>query len=179
MIAGSQPRALLMRRLIRFNLQCVLLSLAIAGAGAQSPAPDRALPRSGDAWVDRTLADIDRFGARYPDAFVDELTRYHGAPRALVESLLSVRQLGPGDLYFACALAQVAGQPCRAVVERWQHDPGQGWGAVAQAFGIAPGSAQLERIKQALRASYARWGRPPVAEDAVGKTINDGKQRGH
>lgn len=169
-----------MRRSILLALQCVFLSLAIAGANAQAPASGHASPRSGDAWVDRTLVDINRFGARYPDAFVDELTRYHGAPRAMVDSLLAVVHLAPGDLYFACALAQVAGQPCRAVVERWQRDPGQGWGAIAQAFGVAPGSAQFDRIKQDLRASYARWGRPPVADGApVGKTIDDGKHRDH
>src|SRR3546814_609367 len=48
-------------------------------------------PRSGDAWVDTQLADITAYGSRYRGAFVDELVRYHAAPRDLVNELVSAR----------------------------------------------------------------------------------------
>ena len=41
-------------------------------------------PRSGDVWVDTWLGDMNRYGSRYPEPFIDEMVRYHGAPRDLV-----------------------------------------------------------------------------------------------
>jgi hypothetical protein len=116
-------------------------------------------PRSGDAWVDAQLADINAYGTRWPGPFTDELARYYGAPRSLVDDLLQ-RRWAPGDIYFACALAQAAGRPCRAVVEEWEQHHGEGWGVLAQRLGIAPGSPAFHRLKRGFVPSYDRWGRP-------------------
>lgn len=151
-----------MRRTITLLL---LLLLATAGAIAQEPAATWD-PRTGDAWTDRALADINQYGNRYGDAFVDELTRYFGAPRALVTQLLVEQHWAPGDVYYACALAQAAGQPCRAVAATWSRDHDQGWGAIAQGLGISTDSPQFERLKRGVADSYQRWGRPlPAAGD--------------
>jgi len=117
-------------------------------------------PRTGDAWVDRMLGDINRYAARYPDAFADELVRYDNAPRALVHDLLGDPRWTPGDVYFACALGQYAGQPCRAVAQRWQQDHAGGWAAIAQGYGVSADSAAFHRLKRAIVSSYARWARP-------------------
>ena len=116
-------------------------------------------PRSGDTWVDVWLGDMNRYGSRYRDPFIDELVRYHGAPRDLIEDLLR-RRWAPGDIYFACALARLAGRPCRYVVDIWERDHGQGWGAIAKRLGIKPGSAEFHRLKRGLVPTYDRWGRP-------------------
>jgi hypothetical protein len=63
-------------------------------------------------------------------------------------------------VYYACALAQAAGQPCRAVADAWSRDHDQGWGAIMQRLGITPDTPQFERLKRGITASYARWGRP-------------------
>lgn len=135
------------------------LASAAAGACAQDFAPGWN-PRSGDAWVDAQLADINRYGLQYRDPFIDEMTRYYDAPRALVGDLLLRRHWAPGDIYFACALAQVAGRPCRDVVDAWERDHALGWGAIARHMGIAPGSAGFHRLKRAVVPSFDRWGRP-------------------
>jgi hypothetical protein len=116
-------------------------------------------PRSGDTWVDVWLGDMNRYGSRYRDPFVDELVRYHGAPRALIDDLLR-RRWAPGDIYFACALAKLAGRPCREVADMWERDHGQGWGAIAKRLGIKPGSAEFHRLKRGMVPTYDRWGRP-------------------
>jgi hypothetical protein len=116
-------------------------------------------PRSGDQWVDVWLGDMNRYGSRYHDPFVDELVRYHGAPRDLIEDLLR-RRWAPGDLYFACALARAVGHPCRHVVDIWERDHGQGWGAIAKRMGIKPGSPEFHRLKRGMVPTYDRWGRP-------------------
>lgn len=116
-------------------------------------------PRSGDVWMDVWLGDMNRYGSRYRDPFVDELVRYHAAPRDLVVDLLA-RRWAPGDIYFACALAKLAGRPCRYVVEQWERDHAQGWGAMAKRLGIKPGSPQFHQLKRGMVPSYDRWGRP-------------------
>lgn len=140
---------------------------ADASKTADAPKASGWNPRTGDATVDATLGDINQYAARYPDAFVDEIVRYHAAPRALVDALMHNPQWIPGDIYFACALAQTAGQPCRAVVEQWQHDHGQGWDAIARSLGVQPGSAEFERLKQGFVSSYEHWGRPLSTAPAI------------
>lgn len=116
-------------------------------------------PRSGDVWVDTWLGDMNRYGGRYRDPFVNELVRYHGAPRPLVVELLDTRGWAPGDVYFACALASIIGRPCRYVVDIWERDHGRGWGEIAKDLGIKPGSPEFHRLKRGFVPSYDRWGR--------------------
>lgn len=129
--------------------------------GAQTEAaPVDPGPRSGDAWADARIADISLYGQRYRAAFVDELARYHDAPRPLVEDLLAREGWTPGDVYFACALGNVAGRPCATVAAQRSRAPDAGWEAVATVFDVGPGSAAFERLKRGMAESYARWNRP-------------------
>lgn len=156
------------------RLALIVALAGAAGVGAQSRVAGWD-PRSGDAWVDAQLADINRYGARYRDPFIDEMTRYYGAPRALVEDLLR-RGWAPGDVYFACALAQAAARPCRHVVQAWEQDHARGWGAIAQRVGIRPGSAEFHQLKRGFVPTFARWGRPiqpdaSLADDFAGRSV--------
>jgi hypothetical protein len=159
------------------------LLLAAGSAAAQQPVaavapPTQWNPRTGDAWVDVALADINAYGRRYPDAFADELARYHGAPRDVVSALLADPAWTPGDVYFACALAQAVGRSCRYVADEWQAHPGEGWGALAQQLGVKPGSPEFHRLKDGFAGAYGRWGRPlppPAKAAAKGKAAGKGK----
>ena len=167
-----------MRRLIAISLLALGLNMHTAHAQDFSFGWN---PRSGDIWVDTWLSDINRYGGRYRDPFVDELVRYHGAPRDLVIELLTRRRWAPGDVYFACALAKLAGQPCRQVVELWERDHGKGWGAIAKQLGIKPGSAEFHRLKRGMVPSYDRWGRPidldrDLEDDFPGRGKGHGKR---
>lgn len=122
-------------------------------------------PRTGDAVLDARLADINAYGDRYRAAFVDELVRYHAAPRTLVAALLADEHWAPGDLYFACALAEAVGRPCRFVIDLWREAHATGWGAVAERLDVTGDSPDFRRIAEGVEASYRRWGRPlPVIE---------------
>ncbi|MCC7249446.1 MAG: hypothetical protein IT473_12570 [Lysobacter sp.] len=140
-------------------------------------------PRSGDPWVDVWLGDMNRYGSRYRDPFVDELVRYHGAPRELVEELLG-RRWAPGDLYFACALARATGHSCRYTTDLWERDHGQGWGALAKRLGIKPGSPEFLGLKRGMVPTYDRWGRPidldaQLQRDFPGRGKGAGQHREH
>lgn len=166
-----------MRRLIASSC----LALALAAGSATVSAQDFTFgwnPRSGDAWVDVWLGDMNRYGNRYRDPFVDELVRYHGAPRDLVIELLTRRHWAPGDVYYACALAKLIGRPCRYVVDVWERDHGQGWGVVAKRLGIKPGSNTFHRLKRGMVPSYDRWGRP-ITLDRDLEDDFPGRGKGH
>jgi len=166
---------------------CRALALAacllLAGTAAAQDYAFAWNPRSGDAWIDTQLADINAYGSRYRGAFVDELVRYHAAPRKLVDELVDERHWAPGDVYYACALAQVLGRPCRALVEAWGQSHDEGWAAVAEQAGIARRPEAGKRLKRAITDSYARWGRP-LAEmakedaDAASKDARPAKPKG-
>lgn len=150
------------------TFKTLALALALSAASGTTIAQDFVFswnPRTGDAWVDTRLDDINRYGYRYREPFVDEMARYYGAPRDLVSDLLVTRRWAPGDVYYACAIAQVIGRPCRYVVDEWNRDYGQGWGVVAQRLGIKPGSAEFHRLKRGFVPTYDRWDRPIVLDD--------------
>lgn len=145
-----------------------LLLWACALLPATAAAQDYAFawdPRTGDAWIDAQLEDISAYGSRYRGAFLDELVRYRAAPRKLVTELVEQRNWAPGDVYYACALAQVVGRPCRALVEAWGQRHADGWEAVAEEAGIGRHPDAAKRLKQAITDSHARWGRPLAVVD--------------
>ncbi|HET8819849.1 MAG TPA: hypothetical protein VFM73_09945 [Xanthomonadaceae bacterium] len=152
----------------RVRLFALGVALAIAPVVPVPAAPQAATqafafgwnPRTGDAAMDARLADINQYGDRYRAAFVDELVRYHAAPRALVDALLADEHWAPGDVYYACALAQAVGRPCRHVLEVWREMHASGWGEVAARLGVPVDSPAFARIADGVAASYVRWGRP-------------------
>ena len=163
------------------HLKALALSLAIGAVSGPVLAQDYAFgwnPRTGDVWVDQRLGDINSYGARYRDPFVDEMVRYHRAPRDLVLELLTRRNWAPGDVYYACSIANVLGLPCRNVVDEWDRDHGQGWGVVAQRMGIKPGSAEFHRLKKGFVPSYDRWGRPVVLDRDLERAYPDRGKKG-
>lgn len=144
----------------RLSLLVVVLTLwSSAGAMAQSM-EEQYLPRSGDAWIDRQLADINSYAARYPRSFADEMARYYSVPRDYVEAMLQQPSWEAGDVLMACALAQALAQPCRAVVREWSRDHAEGWAGVAKRLQVKPGSAQYRELRQDIEATYSRWARP-------------------
>lgn len=179
-MAHSPTRA--MRRSPRLHAWLLAALCAPLAAVAQPPtpaapaSPPAALPvpvprTTGDATLDARLLDIDRYGARYRDAFVDELVRYHRAPRDLVIALLE-RGWSPGDVYYACALANASGRACRYVANG-ANGASPDWIAIARRLGITPGSPHFARLGDALEATYGRWGRPLPPEAAVARAPAD------
>ncbi len=158
----------------RHLLTPLALSMLLAAGLGAARAQDAVIswnPRSGDAWVDTQLTDMNRYGARYRDPFIDEMVRYHDAPRDLVTDLLLNRGWAPGDVYYACAIAQVIGRPCGYVADEWQQHHGEGWGALAPRLGIEPGSAEFHRLKEGFVPSYDRWSRPIILDADLQRTF--------
>ncbi len=156
------------------------LALALAGATAFAQTTPAAAegdtPRphaTGDAWLDRRLADIDAYATRHPDAFADELERYAGVPRAYVLGLLEQPGWGGGDAWFACFMARAAMATCRSVVRaRTLAGPDATWEQVAAGFQEEdPASALHARVRLALADSYRRWAIPLQPDAAMSRAL--------
>jgi hypothetical protein len=152
------------------------LAVALAAASGGVAAQDFVFgfnPRSGDVWVDTQLRDMNNYGYRYREPFIDEMVRYHGAPRDLVRDLIVDQRWAPGDVYYACSIASIIGRPCRYVVDEWERNHGQGWGVMAQRLGIKPGSAEFHRLKRGFVPTYDRWARPITLDDDLHRAFPD------
>lgn len=166
-----------------FPMRSAVLAAALVLTGSQVLAQSPTIsfnPRTGDVWVDTRLNDINRYGGTYRDSFINEMVRYHAAPRDLVGELLNRPNWTPGDVYYACALAAQTGRPCRSVADGYDRDRGQGWGAIAQRMGIKPGSPQFHALKRGFVPTYDRWGRPVrIDRDLAGDFPNRGEGMRH
>lgn len=150
------------------RLAALAFGLVLASIGTAASAQTIGYnTRTGDVWVDSRLGEINDYGRRYRDPFIDEMHGYYGAPRPLLADLLDRRGWAPGDVYFACAMAHALGIPCRDVVREYDRNPGQGWGAVAKRLGIKPGSAAFHALKRGQVDTYGRWGHPVVIDRPV------------
>lgn len=170
---------------MRHSFKVLSLALVLAAAGQTAHAQDFTFgwnPRSGDVWMDSWLGDMNRYGQRYRDPFVDELVRYHGAPRDLVDELLGPRRWAPGDVWMACNIASIIGRPCRYVVDVYDRDHGNGWGNIAKQLGIKPGSPEFHRLKKGFVPTYDRWGRTIVLDSELERVYPNhgkGKSKSH
>ncbi|WP_153019143.1 hypothetical protein [Lysobacter capsici] len=165
---------------LKRSAQCLMLGLSLSLAlSAQAQTVGYNI-RTGDVWVDTRLGEINDYGRRYPEPFVDEISGYYGAPRSYVEELLQRRRWAPGDVYYACALARSLGVPCQNVVREYDRNPGQGWGAVAKRMGIKPGSPAFHALKRGAVTTYDRWGYPIRVDQSVHVNWADhGPGKGH
>lgn len=137
----------------------VCLAISTIGAGAQAQTVGYNI-RTGDVWVDSRLGEINDYGTRYRDPFINEMSNNYGAPRSFITDLLTQRRWAPADVYYACAIARALDRPCVDIVREYDRNPGQGWGAMAQRLGIKPGSAAFHNLKRGTVATYDRWGHP-------------------
>ena len=145
------------------NKLLLALALGLAIAGAANAQVISYNPRSGDVWVDSELGYMNGYGRNYNDSFVDDIVSSFGAPRYLVNDLLTTRRWNPGDVYYACALAYETRRPCGDVVNMYDRDRGQGWGVIAQRMGIRPGSAEFHALKGQMGKAHGRYSSYSVA----------------
>ncbi len=144
----------------------VCLALSAVGGAVQAQTLGYNV-RTGDVWVDNRLGEINDYGTRYRDPFINELSTNYGAPRPYVTELLTVRRWAPADVYYACAIAHALHRPCAEIVSEYDRNPGQGWGVMAKRMGIKPGSKAFHELKRGTVSTYDRWGYPVVIDRDV------------
>src|SRR5210317_1070385 len=54
----------------------------------------------------------------------------------------------PADIYLMLRLGEMSGRPVDYVFEKYKHNKGKGWGALAKSLGIKPGSKEFHALKR-------------------------------
>ena len=142
---------------MNFRTAVLTIALGFALTGAATAQVISYSPRTGDISIDTQLGAMNGYGRDNRDYFVDDVVGNFGAPRYLVNDLLTTRRWAPGDVYYACALAYQLRRPCADVVRMYEQDRGQGWGVIAKRMGIKPGSAQFHALKGQLGKSNGKF----------------------
>ncbi|HBK45664.1 MAG TPA: hypothetical protein DDZ67_04370 [Xanthomonadaceae bacterium] len=160
----------------------LLLPAALAPALAQTDAratgeAEAYRPATGDAWIDRQLADINAYARRYPDSFLDELARYAGVRRGYAQALLQEQRWQPGDLYFACFWTRAMNLSCREAVKAWSRDHRDGWEGVVGRLPVVPDNLHYRALRHAIVASYDRWERPIELDATLQRQLGDRDKR--
>lgn len=137
---------------------------------------------TGDAWVDAQLQDINHYAERYPDSFLDEVSRYSGVPRGYVAALMYNHGWQAGDIYFACFWAHVTEHSCRDSVKAWSRAvPAEGepkrWESVVAELPTAPTNLHWRALRHAIVASHDHWDRPVKLDATLQRQLGDHAQR--
>lgn len=142
---------------MRSKSATLVLALGLALSGLASAQVISYSPRTGDVWIDSQLGYVNDYGRGNRDYFVDDVVNSFGAPRYLVNEMLTKRNMSPGDVYYACAMAYAARRPCADVARSYEENRGQGWGVVAKRMGIKPGSAEFHALKNGVGTTNGRY----------------------
>jgi len=102
---------------------------------------------NGECWIELAIKEMNVYTRGNTDAFINDVVISFGAPRPLVSEYVLERRWAPGDVYYACALAQQAHVPCINTLREYDKNNGQGWGVIARRMGIKPGSPEFQALK--------------------------------
>ena len=109
----------------------------------------------GDAGLEASLNELGASAKLDLPGFTAEVSLQWGVPQAQVQATLA-QGLQPAETYLAAALASLSGKPVDVVVATYTKNKAAGWGAVAKALGIKPGSKEFKALKDKSAASAAK-----------------------
>ncbi len=146
---------------LTMNLKNIALLIFLGfGIGSIANAEEYAFgfsPRTGDAWMDMQLTEMNVYTRGSTDAFIFDVVSNFGAPHSLVSEYVLERRWAPGDIYFACALAYQLRVPCINILREYDKNNGKGWAVIARRMGIKPGSPEFQVLKGRVGSSNAKF----------------------
>ncbi|MDD2245827.1 MAG: hypothetical protein PHI70_05720 [Proteiniphilum sp.] len=103
--------------------------------------------------------DIISYSSPYGNDQVVELYEYHyGVPRNTMLELYGSFGNNWGNVLLGLEFSSFLGVPVRDIVSHYHRYPqGNGWGVLAQSYGIKPGSAGFHRMKNMMRDKNRYW----------------------
>jgi hypothetical protein len=104
---------------------------------------------TGDATLDVTLNSLNVQAKADIGPFTAELSASFGVAQPQIQSWITVEKLQPAEAYLVLELGKVASKPPATVLAAYKANKAKGWGAVAKALGIKPGSAEFKALKAA------------------------------
>ena len=125
----------------------LLLAAAVAALSAASLSAQTISFSTGDAGLDVSLSSLDLQARNDDGAFTTELSVSFQVEQPQIQTWITVEKLQPAEVYLVLELAKVSRRPPASVITVYKKNRGKGWGAVARALGIRPGSAEFRALK--------------------------------
>jgi len=102
---------------------------------------------TGDRGLDVTLSSLNLQARLDIGAFSTELSVSFGVAQPQIQNWITVEKLQPAEIYLVLELGRITKTPPATVIALYKDNKGKGWGAVAKALGIKPGSAEFKALK--------------------------------
>jgi hypothetical protein len=130
-----------MKKLLTTAAGLIVVELLVLGAAIVKPS------KTGDRDLDAQLVKINEKAKADPDVFFRQLSQQHNIPEAEIRQEKERRGLSYGDTYMAAAFSRLSKRPIGVVAEEYKPNEGKGWGVMAMAMGIKPGSPEFHQMK--------------------------------
>jgi hypothetical protein len=102
---------------------------------------------TGDASLDVTLNSINVQAQANIGPYTADLSATFGVGQPQIQVWLTQEKLQPAEVYLVLEMGRIVSQPPATVIAAYKKNKGKGWGAVARALGIKPGSAEFKALK--------------------------------
>jgi hypothetical protein len=100
---------------------------------------------TGDVEIDQHLQEINMYAKSDYESFKKDLSMKFGISTRDVDRYTREEKVRAGDLYCACSISSVSGRNVHDVIGIYKEK--KGWGALAQEYGIKPGSKEFQKLK--------------------------------
>jgi replicative superfamily II helicase len=100
---------------------------------------------TGDDDINHHLSEVDAYAKAEYQFFKKDLSLKFEISTRDIDRFIYDEKVRPGDLYYACTMSIVTGKHIYDVISLYKEK--KGWGAVAQEYGIKPGSKEFHRLK--------------------------------
>ena len=102
---------------------------------------------TGDASLDVTLNSLNVQASADVGPFTAELSASFGVAQPQIKVWMAEERLQPAEVYLVLELGRIASRPPASVIAVYRVNKKKGWGAVAKALGIRPGSPEFKALK--------------------------------
>ncbi|MBI4979418.1 MAG: hypothetical protein HZC28_18220 [Spirochaetes bacterium] len=104
-------------------------------------------PNTGDAALDLSLNSLNVTAKADLKTFTGDISATYKIEVPKIEALITTQKLEPAEIFLAAELAAIAKKPIDEVVKTYTANKAKGWGAVAKALNIKPGSPEFKALK--------------------------------
>lgn len=112
---------------------------------------------TGDSDFDAFLRRINVVGGNSINVFVSDLSSGFQVPEKDIHFLIYEERVQPADALMILQLVRITGKPVRTVITKYRTHRKRGWGAIALAYGIKPGSREFHLLKANIPSVITRY----------------------
>jgi hypothetical protein len=125
----------------------LLFAIAFAAAASVPLAAQTFSFNTGDASLDVTLNSINVQAQANIGPYTADLSASFGVGQPQIQVWLTENKLQPAEVFLVLEMGKIASKPPATVIAVYKKNKGKGWGAVAKALGIKPGSPEFKALK--------------------------------